>query len=124
MDCTELDKMRRKAVISKATEATRWRAPLRFEMEPRPEADEIVSFAPFHRHWFGLPLHLFLRGLLYFYGLRLHDLTPVGIPHISVFIMLCETLRIEPHFELWRCIFAWRPAASLPGWGHPDPSPP
>ena len=119
MDYTELNKMWRKAVISEATQAAHWRAPSRFEMEPRPEADEIVSFAPFHRHWFGLPLHLFLRGLLYFYELRLHDLTPVGISHISVFIMLCETLRIEPHFEFWWCIFAWRPAASLPGLGAP-----
>ena len=45
-------------------------------------------------------------GLLFFYGLRLHDLTPEGILHIRTFITLCKAfLGIAPHFTLWRWVF-------------------
>jgi hypothetical protein len=45
-------------------------------------------------------------GLLFLYGLCLHDLTPEGILHITTFIMMCEAfLGIAPHFTLWRWVF-------------------
>jgi hypothetical protein len=45
-------------------------------------------------------------GLLFFYGLRLHELTPEGILHITTFITLCEAfLGIHPHYALWRWLF-------------------
>ena len=52
------------------------------------------------------PLQPFLRGLLEFYGLQLHHLTPASILHIAGFIALCELfLGIEPHFALWKRLF-------------------
>ena len=50
-------------------------------------------------------------GLLFFYSLRLHDLTSEGILHIATFITLCEAfLGIHPHFTLWRWLFKVVPA--------------
>jgi hypothetical protein len=46
----------------------------------------------------SLPPHPFLCGLLFAYGIRLHDLNPNTILHITCFITLCECfLGIEPH---------------------------
>ena len=71
------------------------------ELAPVPENGEIVSFTAFHHLGLGLPLHPFVRGLLFFYGLWLHDLTPEGILHMVTFITLCEAfLGISPHFVL------------------------
>jgi hypothetical protein len=51
----------------------------------------------------SLPLHDFFRGLLFFYGLELHHLTPNGILQIACFVALCEYfLGTQPHFGLWR----------------------
>jgi hypothetical protein len=57
----------------------------------------------------SLPPHPFLRGLLFAYGIQLHDLNPNTILHIACFITLCECfLGIEPHWALWHQIFAVR----------------
>ena len=67
---------------------------------------EAISFIPFHLLGFGLPAHPLLRWLLYYYGLCLHDLTPEGILHLSVFVMLCEDfLGIPAHYDLWQFLF-------------------
>jgi hypothetical protein len=53
--------------------------------------------------WRGLsfPTHEFLRGLLFVYGVQLHQLTPNSILHIACFITLYESfLGIEPHWIL------------------------
>jgi hypothetical protein len=61
----------------------------------------------------SLPAHEFLRGLLFFYGVQLHQLTPNSILHIACFVTLCESfLGIEPHFLIWRSIFQLRPNVS------------
>ena len=71
-----------------------------------PDVQEIVSFTDFHRLGLGLTLHPFAQGLLFFYGLHLHDLTSEGILHISTIITLCEAFFvITPHFALWRYLF-------------------
>ena len=58
----------------------------------------------------GFPIHPFLRGLLEFYGLLLHHLTPASILHIAGFVALCELfLGIEPHFALWKRLFCLVP---------------
>ncbi|KAK1631877.1 hypothetical protein QYE76_006192 [Lolium multiflorum] len=55
------------------------------------------------------PIHPFLRGLLYVYGLQLHHLTPNSILHISIFITLCEAfLGVQPNWALWKRIFFCR----------------
>jgi hypothetical protein len=64
----------------------------------------------------GLSLlaHEFLRGLLFVYGVQLHQLTPNSILHIACFITLCESfLGIEPHFLLWKFLFQLRPSVAL-----------
>jgi hypothetical protein len=89
VDRKAFDELRLNAVIPKVTDVIRWRVPPRTEVELRPEDNEVVSFAHFHSFGFGVPVHPLLRWLLYYYGIRLHDLTPEGILHLSVFIMLC-----------------------------------
>jgi hypothetical protein len=62
----------------------------------------------------SLPAHEFLCGLLFVYGVQLHQLTPNSILHIACFITLCESfLRVEPHWTLWKFLFRLRPSVSL-----------
>ena len=75
---------------------------MRSEVQPRPKKNEVISFVPFHILGLRLQAHPLLRWLLYYYGLRLHDLTIEGILYLSVFIMLCEGfLGIPTHYDLW-----------------------
>ena len=58
----------------------------------------------------GFPIHPFLRGLLEFYDIQVHNLTPGSILHISGFVALCELfLGIEAHFGLWKKFFCLVP---------------
>jgi hypothetical protein len=58
---------------------------------------------------FNVSSHQFLYSLLQFYGLELHDLTPLGILHMYAFVTLCEGyMGIEPHFDLWNYFFRAR----------------
>jgi hypothetical protein len=41
-----------------------------------PRDDEVVVLAPFYECLFGLPLHPFVRGLLFFYGIEIQNLHP------------------------------------------------
>jgi hypothetical protein len=84
------------------------------ERIPKPPSGYRVMFVSFLLHGLSLPAHEFLRGLLYVYGVQLHQLTPNSILHIAYFMTLCESfLGIEPHFLLWRSIFWLRPSVSL-----------
>jgi hypothetical protein len=48
-----------------------------------------------------VPPHRFLCSLLQFYGLELHQMTPLGTLHIAAFVTLCEAyMGIEPHFNM------------------------
>jgi hypothetical protein len=68
-----------------------------------------VIFLAFMLRRLSLPPHPFLHGLLFAYGIQLHDLNPNTILHIACFITLCECfLGIEPHWALWRWIFVVR----------------
>jgi hypothetical protein len=79
------------------------------EIIPRPPPGFRVIFIAFLLRGLSLPPHPFLRGLLFAYGIQLHDLNPNTILHIACFIMLCECfLGIEPHWALWRRIFVIR----------------
>ena len=61
----------------------------------------------------ALPASDFLLGLLYYYGIQIHHLTPQSILHITVFVHLCEAfLGIEPYFELFRSLFVLTPQPS------------
>jgi hypothetical protein len=62
----------------------------------------------------SLPAHEFLRGLLFVYGVQLHQLTPNSILHIACFITLYESFRgVDPHWILQKFLFCLRPSVSL-----------
>jgi hypothetical protein len=74
-----------------------------------PRDDEVVVLAPFYERGFGLPLHPFVRGLLFFYGLEIQNLHPNSILHLACFITLCEAfLGVDPHWKLRRYLFSGR----------------
>jgi hypothetical protein len=54
-----------------------------------------VMFLAFLLRGLSFPAHKFLRGLLFVYGVQLHQLTPNSILHIAYFITLCESLEIS-----------------------------
>ena len=69
---------------------------------PTPEPHERVVFLSRFFRGLGFPLHPFVRGLMFYYGLDFHDLAPNFILNILAFIIVCEAfLRIKPHFGLW-----------------------
>ena len=81
------------------------------ESFPYPSKGERVCLVPYLLRGLGFPIHLFLRGLLEFYGLQLHNFTPASILHIAGYVALCELfLGCEAHFELWKMLFCLIPA--------------
>src|SRR6185503_18880868 len=71
---------------------------------------EIVAFAPYLERGLGFSCSFFFSGLLRYYRIQLHHLTPNSFIHISIFVHLCEAfLGIEPHFELFRFLFHLKP---------------
>ncbi|KAM3229051.1 hypothetical protein ACQJBY_060148 [Aegilops geniculata] len=78
------------------------RLPEKGQLLPTPE--------PHFLRGLGFPLHPFVRGLMFYYGLDFHDLAPNFILNISAFIVVCEAfLRIRPHFGLWLKTFNVKP---------------
>ncbi|KAK1646043.1 hypothetical protein QYE76_063848 [Lolium multiflorum] len=79
------------------------------ESYPTPPIGYRVSFVDHLIRGLSAPIHPFLRGLLFVYGLQLHHLTPNSILHISIFITLCEAfLGVQPNWALWKRIFFCR----------------
>jgi hypothetical protein len=73
---------------------------------PEPQDSYRVMFLAFLPHGFSLPAHEFLCGILFVYGMQLHQLTPNLLLHIARFITLCEAfIGINPHWGLWKCLF-------------------
>ena len=86
------------------------RLPTEGQITPTPKSRERVVFLPHFVRGLGFPLHPFVRGLMYYYGLDFHDLAPNFVLNISAFIIVCEAfLRIKPHFGLWLKIFCVKP---------------
>jgi hypothetical protein len=81
---------------------------------PKPPSRFRVMFLAFLLRGLSFPAHEFLHGLLFVYGVQLHQLTPNSILHIACFITLCESfLGIEPHFLLWKYLFRLHPSVAL-----------
>ncbi|KAM0825031.1 hypothetical protein ACQ4PT_069829 [Festuca glaucescens] len=79
------------------------------ESSPHPPIGFRVTFVDFLIRGLAVPVHEFLRGLLFIYGIQLHQLTPNSLLHISIFVTLCECfLGIHPHWGLWKRIFYLR----------------
>jgi hypothetical protein len=84
------------------------------ERIPKPPSSHRVMFLAFLLRGLSLPAHEFLHGLLFVYGMQLHQLTPNSILHITCFITLSESfLGIDPHWILWKFLFRLRPSVSL-----------
>jgi hypothetical protein len=93
-DDTDLKKVKKEGFLSELTEIVFARG----EAIPALLAGYRVMFPAFCFHCLSLPAHEFLRGLLFVYGMQLHQLTPNSLLHIACFITLCEAfLGIEPH---------------------------
>ena len=86
------------------------RLPIEGQLIPTPRPHETVVFLTHFLHGLGFPLHPFVRGLMFYYGLDFHDLAPNFILNISAFIVVCEAfLCIRPHFSLWLKTFNVKP---------------
>ena len=86
------------------------RLPTARQIVPTPESHERVVFLPHFVLGLGFPLHPFVRGVMYYYGIDFHDLSPNSFLNISRFIVACEAfLRISPHFGLWLKVFNVKP---------------
>jgi hypothetical protein len=93
----DLDKARADGLVSDDDQVT---FPSTERIPKLPSGFRVMFFA-FLLCGLSLPAHEFLRGLLFVYGVQLHQLTPNLILHITCFITLCESfLGIEPHFLL------------------------
>ena len=77
---------------------------------PNPSRVARVCFVPYLLRGVRFPIHPFLRGLLEYYGLQLHNFTHASILHIAGYVALSELfLGCEAHFELWRKLFCLVP---------------
>ena len=78
------------------------RLPDKGQLIPTPGPHERVVFLIHFLRGLGFPLHPFVWGLMFYYGLDFHDLAPNFILNILVLIVVCEAfLCIQPHFGLW-----------------------
>ena len=72
------------------------RLPAAAQVIPTLEPHERVVFLHHFLHGLGFPLHPFVLGLMFYYGLDFHDMAPNFILNISAFIVMCEAfLRIR-----------------------------
>ena len=86
-----------------------WR-PALGEDRPYENTGKIVAFTPYFERGLGLPCSVFFSGLLRYYRIQLHHLTPNFFVHISIFVHLCEAfLGIKPYFEHFRFLFHLKP---------------
>lgn len=77
--------------------ARQWRKP-GDQIVPEPRDSERMVFLDHVKRGFSLPLHAFVRGLLYVYGrqvlyvygLQVQDLPPNSMMQITCFMVLCE----------------------------------
>ena len=87
-----------------------YRLPDAGQLIPTPGPHERVVFLPHFVRGLGFRLHPFVRGIMYYYGIDFHDLSPNSFLNISTFIIVCEAfLRIPPHFGLWLKVFNVKP---------------
>jgi hypothetical protein len=84
----------------------KWMAPTS-EADPAPPPGYVVSFVSFHERGFGVPASRFMRALLHYYGVELHNFNPNSIAQAAIFAAVCEGfLGIDPHWDLWTHLFS------------------
>jgi hypothetical protein len=75
--------------------------------DPTPPPGYVLSFVSFHERGFGVPASRFMRALLHYYGLELHNFNPNSIAQAAIFAAVCEGfLGIDPHWDLWTHLFS------------------
>ncbi|KAK1651692.1 hypothetical protein QYE76_069497 [Lolium multiflorum] len=85
------------------------------ESYPNPPMEYRVSFVDHLIRGLSTPIHDFLRGLLFVYGIQLHQLTPNSILHISIFItLLSNDLSVKDLEKLIRRITSLSKKDSIP----------
>jgi hypothetical protein len=63
-----------------------------------PPPGYVLSFVSFHERGFGVPASRFMRALLHYYGVELHNFNPNSIAQATIFVVVCEGfLGIDPH---------------------------
>jgi hypothetical protein len=81
-----------------------------------PPSGYVLSFVSFHERGFGVPASRFMRAILHFYGVELHNLNPNSIAQAAIFAAVCEGfLGIDPHWDLWTHLFSADPFALTRG---------
>jgi hypothetical protein len=66
----------------------------------------LVSFTSLHERGFGVSASRFMRALLHYYGVKLHNFNSNPIAQVAIFTAICEGyLGIEPHLDLWLHLF-------------------
>jgi hypothetical protein len=76
----------------------------------------VLSFVSFHERGFGVPASRFMRAILHFYGVELHNLSPNSITQAAIFAAVCEGfLGIAPHLDMWTHVFSAELFASTTG---------
>jgi hypothetical protein len=60
------------------------------EADPTPPLGYVVSFISFHERGFGVPASRFMRALLHYYGVELHNFNPNSIAQAAIFVAVCE----------------------------------
>jgi hypothetical protein len=84
------------------------------EVNPTPPPGYVVSFIPFHERGFGVPASRFMRALLHYNGVELHNFNPNSIAQVAIFAAVCEGfLGIDPHWDLWTHLFSVELFASM-----------
>jgi hypothetical protein len=83
-----------------------WMAPAG-EANLTPPLGYVISFISFHEQGFGVPASRFMRALLHYYGVELHNFNPNSIAQAAIFAAVCEGfLGIDPHWDLWTHLFS------------------
>jgi hypothetical protein len=83
---------------------------------PSPPPGYVLSFVSFHERGFGVPASRFMRAILHFYGVELHNLNPNSIAQAAIFAAVCEGFwGIDPHWDLWTHLFSAEPFALTMG---------
>ena len=101
---SDLESLVKQGLLSHRS-TVQWRPALGKD-HPYENTGEVIAFTSFLERGLGFPYSSFFSGLLRYYRIQLHHLTPNSFVHISIFVHLCEAfLGIEPHFELFRFLF-------------------
>ena len=64
------------------------------QVVPTPEPHERVVFLPHFVRGLGFPLHPFVHGIMYYYGIDFHDLSPNSFLNIDIH---CHVRGLSPH---------------------------